>query len=76
MHLHKIKAVRAFSRVNKFDCTIWNGGNAKIGVVSVGKSYLDTRLALDELGIEEQDADRLGLRMYKVTMPCPWKMKE
>ncbi len=71
MHLHKIEAVRAFSRVNKFDRTVWNGGDAKIGVVSVGKSYLDTMLALDELGIEEQDADRLGLRLYKVTMPWP-----
>jgi len=71
MHLHKIEAVRAFSRVNKLDRTIWNGGDAKIGVVSVGKSYLDTMLALDELGIEEQDADRLGLRLYKVTMPWP-----
>ena len=60
MHLHKIEAVRAFSRVNKFDRTIWNGGDAKIGVVSVGKSYLDTMLALDELGLKEQDANRLG----------------
>ncbi len=71
MHHHKIEAVRAFSRVNKFDCTIWNEGHARIGVVSVGKSYLDTMLALDELGLKEQDANRLGLRLYKVTMPWP-----
>ena len=71
MHLHKIEEVRAFSRVNKFDRTVWNGGQAKIGVVSVGKSYLDTMLALDELGIGEKDSDRLGLRLYKVAMPWP-----
>ena len=71
MHHYKIDAVRAFSRVNKLDRTVWNGGDAKIGVVSLGKSYLDTMLALDELGIKEEDADRMGLRLYKVTMSWP-----
>ena len=33
----------AFCRANKLDRTIWPGGNAKIGIVTVGKSYLDTQ---------------------------------
>ncbi|MBG56328.1 MAG: indolepyruvate ferredoxin oxidoreductase [Deltaproteobacteria bacterium] len=75
MHHHKIEAVRAFSRVNKFDRIIWNGRNAKIGIVSVGKSYSDTMLALDELAISEHDADQMGLSLYKVTMPWPLEDK-
>ncbi len=71
MHLYKIEAIKAFSRANKFDHVIWHGDSAKVGVVSVGKSYLDTRLALEELGIDEQRAEHLGLRLYKVTMPWP-----
>ena len=71
IHEYKIDAVRAFCRANKLDRIIWSGGNAKIGVVTVGKSYLDTRLAFEELGIDEADAERLGVRLYKVAMPWP-----
>ena len=71
MHEYKMDAVRAFCRANKLDRTIWQGGRAKIGVVTVGKSYLDTRLAFEELGIDEIEAERLGVRLYKVAMPWP-----
>jgi len=71
IHEYKVDAVRAFCRSNKLDRTIWHGGIAKIGVVTVGKSYLDTRLAFDELGIDETKAERLGVRLYKVAMPWP-----
>ena len=69
IHEYKVDAARAFCRSNKLDRTIWQGGIAKIGVVTVGKSYLDTRLAFDELGIDEIKAERLGVRLYKVAMP-------
>ena len=71
MHEYKIDAVRAFCRANKLDRAVWHGGSAKIGIVTVGKSYLDTRLAFEELGIDETEAERLGLRLYKVAMPWP-----
>jgi len=60
MHEFKVDAVRSFCRANKLDRTIWPGGNAKIGIVTVGKSYLDTRLAFDELGIDETGAEKSG----------------
>ena len=71
MHEYKIDAVRAFCRENKLDRAVWHGGSAKIGIVTVGKSYLDTRLAFEELGIDETEAERLGVRLYKVAMPWP-----
>ena len=71
MHEYKIDAVRAFCRANKLDRAVWHGGSAKIGIVTVGKSYLDTRLAFEELGIDETEAERLGVRLYKVAMPWP-----
>ena len=75
MHEFKIDAVRAFCSTNRLDRTIWPGRNAKIGIVTVGKSYLDTRLAFDELGIDENEAENFGVRLYKVAMPWPLEPK-
>ena len=43
----------------------------KIGIITTGKSYLDVRSALEELGIDEVKANEIGLRLYKVAMPYP-----
>ena len=72
LHDFKRDAVLAFSRANRLDKIIWRGGpSPKIGVVSTGKSYLDTRQALDELGIDEVRAADLGIRLFKVAMTWP-----
>ncbi|HEY0299841.1 MAG TPA: indolepyruvate ferredoxin oxidoreductase family protein, partial [Rhizomicrobium sp.] len=47
------------------------GGKAKIGIVTSGKTYLDVRQALDELGIDEIQAAKLGIRLLKVAMSWP-----
>ena len=61
----------AFVRANKLNRTITSGGrNPKIGIITTGKSYLDVRQALDELGIDEVKCNELGIRLYKVG--CPW----
>lgn len=75
IHEYKIDAVRAFCRANKLDRVIWQGGSTKIGIVTVGKSYLDTQLAFEELGIDETEAERLGVSLYKVAMPWPLEPK-
>jgi indolepyruvate ferredoxin oxidoreductase len=72
LHDYKMPAVRAYARANKLDKVVTSGGpNAKIGLISTGKSYLDLRQALDELGIDEVEANRLGIRIYKVAMVWP-----
>lgn len=71
IHEYKIDAVRAFCRANKLDRAVWQGGSEKIGIVTVGKSFLDTQLAFEELGIDETEAERLGVSLYKVAMPWP-----
>ena len=48
-----------------------DGKSAKIGIVTAGKSYLDTRQALEELGIDEVEANKLGVRVLKVGMVWP-----
>jgi len=71
LHNFKIDAVRAFARANRFDKIVMNSAAARVGIVTTGKSYLDVRQALDELGIDEAVAAQLGIRLYKVAMPWP-----
>ena len=54
--------------------SITTGGAApKIGVITLGKSYLDMRQALDDLGIDEARCNALGLRLYK--LGCAWPIE-
>jgi indolepyruvate ferredoxin oxidoreductase len=70
----KRDAVVAFLRANTLNRFITSGGpHARIGIATVGKSYLDLRLALDELGIDEVRANDLGIRIWKVG--CPWPLE-
>jgi indolepyruvate ferredoxin oxidoreductase len=71
LHDYKRDAMLAFVRANKLNKYITSGGRApKIGIITVGKSYLDVRQALDELGIDEVKCNDLGIRLYKIA--CPW----
>ena len=72
LHDYKRAAILAYARANKLDRLITSGGpNARIGIITTGKSYLDVRQAMDELGIDEVKANELGLRVYKVAMTWP-----
>jgi len=71
LHQHKIEAAQAFCRANGLDRVIFDSPDARIGVVTTGKSYLDVRQALVDLGIDTRDVARLGLRIYKIAMPWP-----
>jgi indolepyruvate ferredoxin oxidoreductase len=73
LHEFKRAAAVAYIAANKLNRIVYRGGpKARIGIVSVGKSYLDVKQALDDLGIDEKAADRIGLRLFKIA--CPWPM--
>ncbi len=71
MNNYKWYAALAYARVNKLNRIIWDSPRAKIGIITAGKSYLDTRQALADLGIDEQVARDIGIRLYKVGMTWP-----
>ena len=72
LHEYKRAAAAAFIRANDLNRIVYSGGpKAKIGVITVGKSYLDVRQALDDIGIDEARANRIGLRLFKVAAPWP-----
>jgi indolepyruvate ferredoxin oxidoreductase len=73
LHEHKRAAAVAYIKANDLNrITISGGKNPKIGIISVGKSYLDVRQAMDDLGIDEVTANRIGIRVFKIA--CPWPM--
>jgi indolepyruvate ferredoxin oxidoreductase len=75
LHDYKRDAMLAFIHANKLNKWITSGGRSpKIGIITTGKSYLDTRLALDELGIDEVKCNDLGIRLFKVA--CPWPISK
>ena len=76
LHDFKRAAILAYSRANALDRIVFDGGTKpRIGIVTAGKSYLDTRQALDELGIDAARASELGIRLLKVAMTWPLEPK-
>jgi indolepyruvate ferredoxin oxidoreductase len=71
MQDYKIYAAIAYARANNLNRTTIDSPNARLGIVASGKSYLDVLEALEELGIDEAEAARIGIRVFKVSMPWP-----
>ncbi|SCK19106.1 indolepyruvate ferredoxin oxidoreductase [Variovorax sp. HW608] len=67
----KIYAAIAYVRANKLNRITIDAPRARLGIVASGKSYRDVLEALEELGIDEDEAARIGLRLFKVSMPWP-----
>ncbi len=73
LHEYKRAAAAAFIRVNNINRIVYSGGRkARLGIITTGKSFLDVRQALDDLGIDEKKAGQLGIRLFKVG--CSWPL--
>jgi indolepyruvate ferredoxin oxidoreductase len=68
---YKAYAALAYCRANKLNYTAIDSPNARLGIVSSGKAYLDTRQALEDLGLDERTCAQIGLRIYKCGMVWP-----
>jgi indolepyruvate ferredoxin oxidoreductase len=71
MNNYKWYAALAYARANRLNRIVWDSPRARIGIITAGKSYLDTRQALADLGIDENVARDIGIRLYKVGMTWP-----
>src|SRR5450631_1736742 len=71
MQDYKIYAALHYCRVNQLNRIVIDSPNPRLGIITSGKSYLDVRQALEDLGITEADAAEIGIRVYKVAMPWP-----
>ncbi|MEE9376030.1 MAG: indolepyruvate ferredoxin oxidoreductase family protein [Rhizobiaceae bacterium] len=73
LHVHKRYAVQDYVAANAINKTMIAGGKKpQVGVITAGKSYLDVRQAMDDLGIDEVRAANLGMRLHK--LGCVWPL--
>ena len=72
---YKRFAAEAFARANRIDRRVWGKPGAKIGFVAAGKNWLDLVHALNLLGIDDAEAERLGITTYKVGQTFPLDMQ-
>ena len=68
---YKLYAALAYCRANRLDRVVIDAPQPRLGILTAGKSYLDVRQALDELGIDDALAAQIGIRLYKVGMVWP-----
>jgi indolepyruvate ferredoxin oxidoreductase len=71
LHQFKIPAALAYWRANALDRVMVGGAGARLGIVTAGKAYLDVRQAMEDLGIDDAEAQRLGLTVYKIGLTWP-----
>jgi len=68
---HKGYAALAFARANGFNRVTLASPKPRFGIVASGKSYEETRQAIHELGLTDEQAAQMGVSVYKVGMPWP-----
>lgn len=75
LHGPKMAAVAAFAQANRLDRIVLDGDRPRLGIAAAGKSFLDVREALDELGLSDDEAAALGIRLYKIGMTWPLEVQ-
>ena len=68
---HKWYAALAYVRANKLNHNVIEGPNDRFGLIASGKAYNDTRQALNDLGLDDSECRRLGIRLHKVNVVWP-----
>ncbi|HYD74548.1 indolepyruvate ferredoxin oxidoreductase family protein [Ramlibacter sp.] len=68
---YKWYAALAYVRANRLNYNVIEGPNDRLGIIASGKAYNDTRQALADLGLDEDECRRLGIRLHKVTVVWP-----
>lgn len=69
---YKWPAAVAYVRANHLNRIILDSPQAKLGLVSAGKAYLDLRQALQDIGLDSAACAQLGIRLLKIG--CLWPM--
>jgi len=72
---HKWYAALAYVRANKLNYNVIEGpaggSSDRFGIIASGKAYNDTRQALHDLGLNDDECRRLGIRLHKVNVVWP-----
>jgi indolepyruvate ferredoxin oxidoreductase len=68
---HKWYAALAYVRANKLNHNVIAGRSDRFGIIASGKAFNDSRQALHDLGLDDDECRRLGIRLHKVNVVWP-----
>ena len=68
---HKWYAALAYIRANRLNHSTVSTAHDRLGLIASGKAWNDMRQALHDLGLEDDDCRRLGIRLHKVGVVWP-----
>ncbi|MES2878093.1 MAG: indolepyruvate ferredoxin oxidoreductase family protein [Pseudomonadota bacterium] len=68
---YKWYAALAYIRANRLNYNVIEGPNDRLGLISSGKAYSDTRQALIDLGLDDATCRQVGIRLHKVGVVWP-----
>jgi indolepyruvate ferredoxin oxidoreductase len=71
LRLVRLPAAIAFARANGLDRVALDAPRARFGIAARGKAYATLRQAMLDLGIAEETARLMGLRIWKVGLAWP-----
>lgn len=71
LYVERHAAARAYGRANGLNKLMMRGPADRIGIISAGKSYTDTRQALEDLGLDDVGVQAAGIRVAKIGMLYP-----
>lgn len=67
----KLEAVKAFAALNSIDRLVTAAPSGEIGIIVVGKAWLDVMDALSRLGLSLSDLEECGIRIYRPGLVFP-----
>ncbi|RFU21968.1 indolepyruvate ferredoxin oxidoreductase family protein [Geodermatophilus marinus] len=67
----RIEAALAYARANDINRITVRTPGDRLGLVASGKTYFELRQALRELGLDDGELRRLGVRLLQLRMPYP-----
>jgi indolepyruvate ferredoxin oxidoreductase len=71
LYYERHRAVVAYARANGLDRVVARGPRDRIGIVTAGKSFADTRQALADFGLDEEGLAALGVRLLRLALIYP-----
>ncbi len=71
LHDERLEAALAFARANRVNEIALGTGDAWLGIVAAGKTWYDLRGALRDIGLDDADLERAGIRLLKLGMIYP-----
>lgn len=71
LYVERHAAVLAYARANQLNQVVFSHEDDRIGIITAGKSYADTRQALEDLGLTEPRMQEAGIRLAKIGLLAP-----